>query len=118
MARNADKDNMAYSVEFRKRAIEYWEAGHSEDELYEAYKIYTSRIYAWLRHEKETGSLEAKYPKTRNRKIDLQKLKEAVERKPDAYLSELAKMFDCTEQAIFYALKRLKITVKKAIHIL
>jgi transposase len=62
---------------------------------------------------KKKQALDAKYPKTRNRKIDLQKLKEAVERKPDAYLSELAKMFDCTGQAIFYALKRLKITVKK-----
>jgi transposase len=62
---------------------------------------------------KETGSLEPKYRKTRTRKIDLEKLKQAIEEKPDAYLSELAAQFDCTPQAIFYALKRLKITLKK-----
>ena len=38
---------------------------------------------------------------------------QAVEEKPDAYLSELAKPYDCTEQAVFYALKKLDITVKK-----
>ena len=98
---------MAYSIDFRKAAIEYWQNGHSKEELYEAFKIYPSSVYTWLRHEVETGSLKPSYRKTRNRKINLEKLRQAVERKPDAYLSELAKQFDCTEQAIFYALKRL-----------
>ena len=104
---------MAYSVDFRRAAIEYWQKGHSKEELYEAFKIHPSRVYEWLRHEEKTGSLKPSYPKTRIRKIDLEKLRQAVERKPDAYLYELAKQFDCTEQAIFYALKRLEITVKK-----
>jgi transposase len=104
---------MAYSVDFRRAAIEYWQAGHSEEELYEAFKIYPSRIYEWLRHEKKTGSLKACYAKRRKRKIDLEELRQAVERKPDAYLSELAKQFSCTEQAVFYALKKIEITVKK-----
>jgi transposase len=43
----------------------------------------------------------------------MKQLEQALERKPDAYLSELAAIFGCTEQAIFYALKRLKITGKK-----
>ena len=104
---------MAYSADFREAAIEYWQSGCNKEELYKAFKIYPSRVYEWLRHKEKTGSLKACYPKRRKRKIDLEELRRAVERKPDAYLRELGKQFDCTEQAIFYALQKLDITIKK-----
>jgi transposase len=104
---------MAYSIDFRKKAIEYMEKGHTKEELLEAFGIYPSRISAWRKLQKETGSLEPQYRETRYRKIDLKKLEEALERKPDATLAELGKIFDCTEQAIFYALQKIDITVKK-----
>ena len=104
---------MGYSVDFRKAAIEYWEKGHSKAELYEAFGIYPSRINAWKKLLRETGSLEPQYKETRKRKIDIGKLTAAIERKPDATLAELAKIFDCTEVAIFYALQRAKLPLKK-----
>jgi len=104
---------MAYSVDFRRRAIEYMDAGHSGKELYEAFKIYPSAIARWRKLFEETGSLETQYNETRVGKIDLTKLQKAIEERPDAYLWELAIEFNCTKQAIFYALKRLKITLKK-----
>ena len=70
-------------------------------------------MLSWRKLLSETGSLEPQYRKTRSRKIDKEALKRAVEEKPDAYLSELAKPFGCTEQAVFYALKKMGITVKK-----
>ena len=57
--------------------------------------------------------MEPQYRETRKSKIDMAKLSEAVERKPDATLAELASKFGCTESAVFYALKRLKLTIKK-----
>ncbi len=36
----------------------------------------------------------------------------AVEKKPDAYLSELAARFQCSIPAVFYALKKMGITLK------
>jgi len=104
---------MAYSIDFRKRAIEYMDAGHTGKELYEAFKIYPSAIERWRKLLYETGTLELQYNGTRTGKIDLSKLQKAVEERPDAYLSELAIQFGCTKQAVFYALKRLEITVKK-----
>jgi len=104
---------MAYSVDFRKRAIAFMDEGHTGKQLYAAFKIWPSEVSKWRKLLEETGSLEPKYRKTRRGKIDLQKLQQAIERKPDAYLSELAKEFNCTDQAIHYALKRLKITLKK-----
>ena len=104
---------MAYSIDFRKRAIAFMDEGHTGKELYEAFKIYPSNIDKWRKLLKETNSLEPQYPETRQGKIDLKKLKQAVERKPDATLPELAKIFNCTKQSVDAALKKAKITRKK-----
>lgn len=104
---------MAYSKDYRKAAIEYWEAGHTKKELYEAFRIYPSRINDWKKLPKETGSLERQYKETRKSKIDIEELTKAVERKPDATLAELAKIFGCTDSAICHALKRAKLPLKK-----
>ena len=110
---------MAYSIDFRKRAIAYMDEGHTYKELYEAFKIYPSAIAEWRRLQAETGSLQPQYRETRSRKIDKDELRRAVEERPDAYLSEPAEPFGCTEQAVFHALKKMKITVKKnSIHTL
>lgn len=104
---------MAYSEDFRRRALEYMDVGHTGKELYEAFKIYPSAIARWRKLELETGSLNPQYNETRSGKIDMEKLKQVIEEKPDLYLSELAELFCCTKQAIFYALKRIGITRKK-----
>ncbi len=105
---------MAYSVDFRKRAIEYIDEGHTYKELYEAFKIYPSAIASWRKLLDGTGSLEPQYDqRDSTRKIDMSKLEQAVKEKPDAYLEELAAQFGCTKQAVFYALKRLELTYKK-----
>ncbi len=105
---------MAYSNDFRKRAIRFMDEGHTYKELYEAFKIYPSAIASWRKLLDETGSLEPQYDqRDSSRKIDMSKLEQAVKEKPDAYLEELAALFGCTKQAVFYALKRLKLTYKK-----
>jgi len=84
---------MAYSEDFRKRALEYMDEGHTYTELYEAFKIYPSAIEDWRKLLAETGSLKPQYTKTRKRKIDKDKLSAAVKEKPDSYLYELAKPY-------------------------
>ena len=104
---------MAYSIDFRRRAMEYMDEGHSGEELYAAFKIYPSNVNRWRKLLNKTNSLKAQYRKTRKRKIDLKKLEQELERKPDLTLPELAKMFECTKQSVDAALKRAKITRKK-----
>ena len=104
---------MAYSEDYRRRAIEYIDEGHTYAELYEALKLHPSRIAEWRKLLAESGSLKPQYKKSRKSKIDMEKLAEALERKPDAYLDELAKPFECKPQAVHYALKKVKVTVKK-----
>jgi len=35
---------MAYSIDFRKRAVEFMDEGHTEKELYAAFKIWPSIV--------------------------------------------------------------------------
>lgn len=104
---------MAYSIDFRKRAIEYMDEGHTEAELYVSFRIRATNVRRWRKLLEESGTLKPEYRETRRRKIDSEKLKQALERNPDATLPELAKQFDCAKQSIHAALKRLKITRKK-----
>lgn len=62
---------------------------------------------------KERGTLEKKELQRSFRKIDPEKLKAYVAEHPDAYQSEMAKEFGCSESGIRDALRRHKITRKK-----
>jgi len=104
---------MSYEIKFRRRAIEYWNDGHTKKETASAFKVNPDTLQEWKKQLKETGKLE---PKTRReiwRKIDPERLKEYLVQHPDAYLKEMAEEFGCSKVAIFKALKRLKISRKK-----
>jgi len=78
--------------------------GHTPEELYEAFGIYPSRITDWRKLQRETGSLKPQYWDTRKRKIDLKELEQAIERKPDATLLELAKFLIAQNKPFFWRL--------------
>ncbi len=105
---------MPYDEKYRAQAVAYKKAGHTFKELKEVFKICTRTYYTWIALYEEHGVYNPpKGKQTRTCKIVTEKLRQAIEEKPDAYLHELAKQFDCTPQAVFYALKRMKITRKK-----
>ena len=104
---------MNYDIKYRLRAIEYWDEGHSKKETAEVFKVNLSTLYRWKSRLKETGKLESKKGIQPWRKIDPSKLMKILDERPDAYLKELSAEFDCSEVAIFKALKRLKISRKK-----
>ena len=104
---------MSYDIKFRKRTIEYLESGHSYRETAKVFGISPNTLNTWVKKYKSTGSLEDTPVKRRTRKIDPEELKAYVSKNPDAYQSEIAKHFGCSQQAIFKALKRYRITRKK-----
>jgi len=57
--------------------------------------------------------LETKKRKETWRKIDPKKLKAHLEEHPDAYLKEIARVFECSDAAVLKAMRRLNITRKK-----
>ena len=104
---------MSYSIDYRKRTIEYRQAGHTLEETQQIFKVSKTTIREWEKQQKETGNLEKKELHRGSRKIDPEELKAYVVEHPDAYQSEMAEAFQCSESGIRYALKRHKITRKK-----
>ena len=93
--------------------MEYWNDGHNKKETAAVFKIGTTTLQRWKSQLNETGSLETRKRVENWRKIEPKKLLEYIELHPDAYLKEMAEEFNCSINAIFKALRRLKISRKK-----
>jgi len=100
---------MAYSLDFRRQVFKLKQKeGLAFQELSDRFDIPIRTLFRWQ------NCIE---PKTkRNRpatRIDMEALAKDVECNPDLYQHERAKKFGVSQSAIFYALKRLKISHKK-----
>jgi transposase len=104
---------MSYDIELRRRAIEYWNDGHTKKETAAVFKVSHFTLQLWKSQLKETGTLEPKERKQTWRKIEPAKLMQFVDQNPDAYLKEIAEEFGCSDVAVLKALKRLQISRKK-----
>ena len=100
---------MSYSLDLRQRAVKRVKDGHSVSETATLYKIGQATLYRWL----QRSDLAPTVVKQRLRKIDPAALKAHVRDYPDARLKDRARHFGVHTSAIGFALKRLKITVKK-----
>ena len=106
---------MAYCEKYRKAAVEYKDSGHTFEELKNTFKISSSTYYRWVAYKEEFGCfVPPRHGKlTRKGKIDPEKLMQAYEEKPDAYLREIAAKFGVSVVAVHKRTKDLKITLKK-----
>jgi transposase len=105
--------DMAYDVRFREKVLKYLSKGHTLEEAHQVFEVGTTTIKGWKILQKETGKLDKRPLERKPFKIDSDKLMAYIGEHPDSYLREIAEVFNCTDQAVFYALKRLKITRKK-----
>jgi transposase len=104
---------MAYSADYRRAAIGFKQGGHTFKELKEVFKIMPRTYYQWVETLKTSGDVKVEIKQTRQRKIDPDVLKKVVEERPDAYLRELAEMFNCSTTAVYKRLVNLGFTYKK-----
>lgn len=107
---------MVYSLDLRKKALDYIANGGSRSEASKIFGVTVPTLANWLSRQKQQD-LAPRMRGSRPSKIDNEKLKKYIENHPDSYLREIAEVFNSTLQAIFYACKRLKITLKKRPHI-
>ena len=103
---------MTYSQDLRKKALEYIEQGNTQKETATVFGVNSRTIWNWI-SRKNKGILQAKKYEVSPRKIDNDSLIQYIKNHPDAYLREIAEEFKVDPSAIFYACKRLKITLKK-----
>ncbi|MDJ0575370.1 MAG: IS630 transposase-related protein [Xenococcaceae cyanobacterium MO_234.B1] len=100
---------MTYSLDLRKRVINYVENGGSVTKAAKVFQVGRASIYRWL----DSEDLEPRKVTRRNRKLDWKALEKDVQISPEVRLIDRAKEFGVRPSAISYALKKMKITRKK-----
>lgn len=103
---------MTYSLDLRKKALKYLDKIGDRKKVAEAFGITKRSLASWIRRKRE-NCLAPKSRRCSPSLIDNQKLQSFIREHPDAYLREIGKEFGTTLQAVFYACKRLKISLKK-----
>ena len=102
----------AYSIDLRKRIVEQVKKGSSVENAARRYKVSTRSAYRYVEAERR-GELEPKSSWGGSRKVEPEKLREAVARRPDATLAELAQEAKVHFTTVWHALRRMGITRKK-----
>jgi transposase len=100
---------MAYSLDFRKQVFKVKQKEKlTFQEASDRFGITIRTLFRW------SNRLE---PKTKRdkpaTKVDMNKLEKDVKKHPDAYQYERAERFGVSQSAIYYALQRIGISVKK-----
>lgn len=99
---------MSYSVDLRERVVGYVRGGGSPTQAARLFKVGKTTLYRWL----GSADLHPKPAKERRRKLDKVALAAHVCDYPDALLKERAAHFGVCINAIWMALRKLKIIKK------
>lgn len=106
---------MTYSHDLRMKALDYAERCGSNRIASQTFGITHQTLLNWIKLKKQS-KLAPKQKQRRPSKLDSEKLKSYIQARPDAYLREIGEAFGTTLSAVFYACKRLKISLKKRPH--
>ena len=99
---------MSYSVDLRERVVSYVRVGGSRTQAAALFQVGRTTLYRWL----NATDLRPKPALERRRKLDKAALAAHVRDFPDALLKERAAHFGVHINAIWVALKKLKMTKK------
>ena len=105
--------NMAYSKDTRKMVLEYLANGHTEKETQRDLGVSTTAMWNWKKMLRETGDLADKERHKTPHKLPDEELKAYISTHPDAFFTEIAEHFNCSDEGVRVACKRLGITRKK-----
>ncbi len=100
---------MTYSIDLRERVVSFINDGGARNDAARFFKVSSKTIYNWLHR----ADLRPKSHGTRHRKLDKSALRRHVDEHPDALLRERAAHFGVHTNAIWVALRAMKIGKKK-----
>ena len=100
---------MSYSIDFRRQVFKIKEKESlTFQETSDRFGVPIRTLFRW--QNKIEPQTKRNKPST---KVDMEALQKDVDENPDHYQYERAKKFGVGQSTIFYALKRLNISVKK-----
>lgn len=100
---------MTYSIDLRKRVVEFVKEGGSKAEAALIFGVARSCVYDWLNRD----NLAPKKHGRRKRKLDWQALQKHILMHPDMLLRERAEHFGVRIYSLQYACKQMRISHKK-----
>ena len=102
---------MAYSLDLRKRVLDFIETGGGKTEASRRFSVARSTLYKWL---KAPDPLARQKPGPRHpRNLDPDALRKQVADFPDQTCSERASHFGVSKSCVWYGLKNIGCTRKK-----
>lgn len=93
--------------------MDYLGNGHTYKDAIRELGVSQSSITKWRKMLRETGSLEDEAARRRPSKLPDGRLRAHVAAHPEAYFTEIAAHFNCSDEGVRKACKRLGITRKK-----
>jgi transposase len=102
---------MRSSNDLRKRVMEFCKKGGTQTEAAQRFQVSRKSIYNWL-HSKTPYTSKVPGPRKAH-KLDWEGLRRYAEKNDDAFLKEMAEAFKVGTTAVWYALKKMKISRKK-----
>ena len=102
----------AYALDLRQRVVKFVNDGGSKMEAARRFDLGRRTVYRYLAAA-QRGTLAPKQSWGHWRKLDPQKLQAHVQKRPDATLKELQRVFGVSHHAIWVRLRQLGFTLKK-----
>lgn len=102
-----------YSLDLRKKVIEFIDAGNSQREASKVFSISKTTINTWYIRYKKDGNYAPKKRLGARPQIDRSKFIRYVEDNPNATTSEIGKNFGITHAGAHYWLRKLGFGYKK-----
>lgn len=100
---------MTYSIDLRKRVVEFVHKGGSKAEASRRYQVSLWCVNDWCKRDDLTPQPQL----GRKRKLDWEALERHIKEYPDALIRERAQYFGVHNNAIWYANRMMKLTRKK-----
>ena len=93
--------------------MDYMAQGHTEKETAKTLGIGTTTLWNWKKLFRETGSLAEKERYKTPNKLPNEELRAYIAAHPDAFFTEIAAHFNCSDEGVRQACKRIGVTRKK-----
>jgi len=106
---------MRHSEDLRRRVVKFVEEGGSKAEASRRFGVGLWCVFDWIKRGEDLAPGKPG-PKSAH-KLDWAALKEAVDKQPDMRLVEMAQKFGVSHHAVWYALRKMKMSRKKNVDV-
>lgn len=106
-----------YSIDLRKKVIDYLESGNSQQSASSLYKLNPSTISRWWLRYKKEGHYAPRMRIGKKPSISVKEVMQYINDHPNFKTSEMGKYFGMTGVGAYYWLKKLGFSYKKSLHL-